>query len=231
MRFGALATLLAFALAGCSGGDFAGRTPVLDAVKLAASTVKSAGPGSRALSAGGGATLPQGLTRAALAGVEGPLLLAQIEKTGASATLRLARSNGNHDTFASPDSLTMTFRSGILSASRGLSGDLLSAETEPTLAALRARRAASYPKALRYIGGDRQIILSRLSCEMQVVGPESIEVLEIAHGTTHLAEICTDKAGGQMRNDYWIGADQVVWKSRQFLHPALGYVTVQRLLR
>lgn len=233
MRVRALSLVLAlaFAVAGCAGGDLAGTSPVLDTVKLAAGAVKSARAASRATASGGGATLPQGLSRAALAGVDGPLLLAQIEKTGASATLRLARSNGGYDTYASPDKLTMTFRDGLLSASRGMAGDLLAAETEPVLAALRARRAASYPKTLRYFGGDRQIILSRLDCEMQVVGPESIEVLEVAHGTTHLAEICTDRAGGQMRNDYWIGADRVLWKSRQFLHPALGYVTVQRLLR
>jgi hypothetical protein len=156
---------------------------------------------------------------------------AQPCRTGGAATLRLAKENQGYATFASPDKLTLTFNGGILSASRGLPGDLLAAETDVTLSALRARRTVSYRKALRFIGGDRQIILSRLTCQMQVVGTETVEVLDVAHATTHMAEICSDSAGGQLRNDYWIGGDQVLWKSRQFLHPIMGYVTVQQLLR
>ena len=218
---------LTLALAACSGGDFAGPSPVMDTVKLAKQSIM---PG-RAGATGGGASLPQGLSRAALADVEGPLLLAQIERTGAAATLRLARENNGYSTFASPDKMTMTFKDGILSASRGLPGDLLAGETDPTLTALHDRSAASYPKAMRFIGGDRQIILSRLSCQMQVVGPEPVEILEVTHATTHMAEICADAGGNQLRNDYWIGSDQMIWKSRQFLHPIMGYVAVQRLLR
>lgn len=229
MRSATLTACLVLALSACSSGDFGeGGTPLVEGfrvVRAAFHKGAAAGPAQ-----GGGANMPQGLTRAALAGVEGPLLLAQIEKTGAAATLKLARTNQGYQTFASPDKLTMTFKGGVLSASRGLAGDLLGGETDATLSALHARRAATYSKALRYIGGDRQIILSRLTCRMDVAGPEKIDVLEVSHETTHMAEVCTDSGGGQLRNDYWIGAGQVIWKSRQFLHPIMGYVTVQQLL-
>lgn len=219
-----LTLALAFGMSACSSGNDGTASPLTEAARLIKTRVQAGGKTAAAPPAAA-------LTRAALSDADGPLILASIERTGAAATLRLARENGGYGTWVSPDKLSVTLKQGVLSASRGLFGDLLAGETDATLAALRAGRSTRYPKAMRYIGGDRQILLSRLTCQMDPVGTETIDILERAHATRHMAEVCTDRSGNTIRNDYWIGGDGTMWQSRQFLHPVMGYISFKQLLK
>ncbi|MCR8724185.1 YjbF family lipoprotein [Frigidibacter sp. ROC022] len=214
---------LALGLAACSSGGEGTTSPLTEATRLITQKIKGRNKAPPPPAAQ--------LTRAALEDAKGPLILASIERSKAAATLRLARQNGGYGTWVSLDKLSVTLKQGVLSASRGLPGDLLAGETDATLAALRTDESSSYGKVMRYIGGDRQILKSRLSCRMDPVGAETIEILERSHATRHMAEVCSDSYGGTIRNDYWIGDDGTLWQSRQYLHPVMGYITFQQLLK
>lgn len=231
MRGRALALLaaLGLGLAACSSGEVKEVTALGEAFSIARGLLAQRLGGGGAAGPAVPGALPAGLSRAALAGVEEPMLLANVDSIGAAATLRQARHNEGFITWASADKVTVTTRGGIVTATRGLPADLLSADAAPLLAAL-AGGPATYTRALRTLGGDRQILRSRLNCRLEQVGVEQIEVLEISHQTRHLAETCTDAAGGTLRNDFWLGAGGTLWKSRQFLNPQLGYITLQTLI-
>ena len=217
--------LLALLLTGCSSGQDA-PSPVFQVLKQQAKRIGA----PRQKPGPAGTPDISNLSRAALKGVDRPVLLASIEKLGVAATLVFARDNAGYRTYASPDPITVTTRGGVVAATRGLIGDLLSADTDATIAALRARQAATYPRALRWIGGERQVLRFAMTCRMTVAGPQTLTILQVDHATTHMVESCTPANGGAIRNDYWIGADNVVWQSRQYLHPAVGHMTTAQLI-
>ena len=219
---------LALILSACSRGEGVETTPMVEAVKVAKQIVKARRGGGGATGAGGAPVL----NREELDKSTEPLIYAQIDKIGGAAVMRRARSNQGYVTWASPDLLTLTLRDGVLSETRGLVGDLLSAEVAPLLAAFQAGGSEGYTRALRYIGGDREILLTRMNCTLEDVGAESIEIVGKSFATEHFAEICRDpRGGGAVRNDYWRGKDGTMWQSRQFIHPATGYVTIQVLVK
>lgn len=223
----ALFGLAALALAGCSSDQHT--TSLFTEAGLAAKAAfKSRGAPRAAVAPGG---VPQGLTRAAIAGRTEPMILTNVDKLGSAGTLVKTGENQGFVTWVSQDRLTLTTKGGVLAASRGLIHDLLSADAAPTLAALRAGGAPAYSKQLRHIGPDRQVLVSNWTCQMAPAGAETIVILERSHAVRRFAETCNAAAGESLRNDYWLGGDGFIWRSRQFLHPETGYVEIRHLIR
>jgi hypothetical protein len=214
--------LTALVLAGCASGDFAKPTAAPGA-GMVARIMKRPPPPTN------GAKPIAALSREAIGAVDHSLILASVDGTGAAATLRIAAENGGYQTWLSSDRSTVTTRRGVVSATRGLMTDLLASEVEATADAVHARRASSYARSYRYTGGNRNVETVRYDCTLTNAGAQKVEVLERSHATTQMVEVCSGP-GGEIRNDYWVG-DGIIWKSRQYLEPALGYLNVDRLIR
>ena len=150
-RRGALATAAALALAGC-GSD----TSKTEGTTLALGVVKgvTAKLAPRKGAGGGGVPDPERLAALAKASFKGPLILAQIEKAGLLTALGETGRNGAVRTFATPNEQTLVFRDGLLTATRGLGNDLMSAKTAAVAALILNRRPGTAARTYRYLDGE-----------------------------------------------------------------------------
>lgn len=185
---------------------------------------------------------PLTITRAeiAAAGVTGPFLIARRE-TGEGAGLIAAASNRGRIIWQAPDGITLTGRGGVLFATRGLGGDLLSAEVDPVVGALAAERSARYRRTLRRIGDDDRILRQPYDCVLQRGPARTVTVLGRAHATVLSRESCRPVAlpadpfaqrqtvPEPFVNEYYVG-DGTIWLSRQYVGPAIGSLRLERVI-
>lgn len=225
----ALAATAALLLAGCSGGNDA--TPanlqLLDAARGTA--------GKMAGRLRGAAARPA-LTRAQLEATGLTLTEITVERRdGMTAYLlrtlvRRDSDPGLIEIWSTEDgAVTVTTRQGVVIATRGFGGDLLSSQVEV---------AENHPGPA---GGGGQLQMVRdldyresalsLGCELADLGPETIEILGRRQATRHLRQSCAG-GGGQVVNDYWTDAvSGIVWQSRQWVGPHVGYLRLRRVTK
>lgn len=231
-----LAPLLALLLGACSGGD---EVPALELqiVKVVRETVatKAAGKPARPT-----------ITRAVLDGLDGALLEATLERRDQLAFLYVNGQRRDDDpglitTWRTGDDVTLSMRNGVLIATRGLGGDILSsavlvAGDRPGPARGRAQGGE---RILTIRAFDNKTVHLVLACEVADLGPATIEIIGLRHATRHLRETCRGGTGrdgtggdGTVVNDYWVDAQAgVVRQSRQWAGPEAGYLRLRRLTR
>lgn len=219
----ALAGILA--VAGCSGGTGASSLfPELFSAARGSIAQKAARRTQ-------GARPP--LTRAALDQIEGAFIEATLERSGQLAYL--FRSAVRRDTgpgeivqWRTEDNVTLTLRAGLLIATRGLGGDVVSAEVPA--AAGRVGPARPGARALFFRTGDLEEHRIALACDLVDLGPDPVVIVERRHPTRHLRETCTSEDGGQVQNEYWIDSRAgIVWQSVQWAGPHVGYLRLRQL--
>lgn len=229
-RLAGLAAAALLALAGCSGGNEA------DPMQL--QLLKAVGGGAGQIAnkvRGTGEAARPPLTRALLDTVDQPVLEITVERRGDWAFLfrtlqRTDDAPGRIEQWSTEDSnVTITLRNDVLIATRGLGGDLLSsavqvAEGQPGPASGGLQR-----QMIRTL--DYREAALELACELVDLGPETIEIVERRHPTRHLQQRCAG-GGGRVVNDYWADprAD-IVWASRQWAGPHVGYLNLRRLVK
>ncbi len=220
-RFRALALLLL--LAACGGGDEAPtvQLQVLQAVRGAVAARVAPAPERPPV------------TRAVLDTLDGAFLQITREDADLSAFLypslrRRYRAAGGITVWRTESDETVTLRGGVLIATRGLGGDVLS--TEQRLGS-GGRGPASGPKVLHVADGDnRQLVLS-LACDVVDLGLTRIEIIGWSLTTRHLQERC-EGGGGTVVNDYWLDpGNGPVWQSRQWAGPHIGYLQLRQVTR
>jgi hypothetical protein len=174
--------------------------------------------------------LRQQLTRAAIREYGQPVILVEAPAIPAEATLRPLAQNGPNRTWITADGVTLTFRNGVVVATRGLGEDLMSADTAAAEAALGNRRAGPAVRTHWRLDGDHRQVRIRYDCEFVAEGSETIEIIEERHATVRFREICRS-GESWIENRYWIGArDGVVWRSRQWVSPKVGYLAIDVLI-
>lgn len=227
---GVVALVVMSGLAGCSGGSNRNTGDPLFQQLFNA--------GRAALAARrGGADRPP-LTRAALNTVGKSALEATLERSGIFAYLFIDAVHtragpGTVTTWRTEDNITLSLRNGVLIATRGLGGDLLSSEV-----ALSPQRPgpASGARAAHVRFGDIETARVPLACDVVDLGPAPVTIVEIVHPTRHVQERCTGAGGGidagQIVNDYWIDSRAgIIWQSRQWAGPGIGYIAFRRLIK
>lgn len=230
MKARTIAALLALGLAvsACSSNSTGG-SPLSQLAKNLAGRVK---PGQPKAAAGAGPSAAQ--LQAAVASTDQPLLFIVLEGAQGAATMLKVGSNQGFDTYSSSPDLkqTLTLRDGVVSSSRGFGTDLLSSDVAGTVAALRTRGPSTYTRQVSYLGGDRQPIDIEVLCTTKVIGSETVPIVTgPKHDTTKMEELCKTPTGAQFVNLFWVGADGMIWQSKQFIHPELGAVVIQVLRR
>lgn len=123
----------------------------------------------------------------------------------------------------------LILRSGVVISTKGVGYDLASHDAVHTLQAVHTRSAVSGAKTLYIHGDNNEIQELRLQCDMTNLGAKSIEIVERHFATIHLRETCTHSTG-QFTNDYWVDRNNsTMWKSRQWIGPSTGYLSLTRL--
>ncbi|GGH41024.1 Group 4 capsule polysaccharide lipoprotein gfcB, YjbF [Cribrihabitans marinus] len=174
-------------------------------------------------------TVPD-FTRAQLDKIEGALMEATLERENQTGLLFITAERPQGITvWRSGDDVTFAMRNGVLVATRGLGGDVLSSSVQVSGRQPGPSSGGAHVQMLHSLD-NRQVQLA-LACDLVDLGPETIEIVERRHATRHLQQRCTG-GGGQVTNDYWVdrGAG-VIWQSRQWAGPHIGYLTFRQLKR
>lgn len=211
------ALLLATALTGCGSTEDA---------TLGASLARDLGGliKSRRVAAAPAADL--GLTPATLASVTTPLQLVTLQRTGAQALIGPLGSNGGVDTWGTTDGQSISYRQGILVATRGIGTDLMSV-VAPSLADV-ARGAGSHNRVHFYTDGLDQTDRQAFTCTLSVAGTETISIVQRGYVTRRVNEDCTGPMG-TFQNSYWFDGGTYLRQSRQYVAKEAGWLETKRL--
>lgn len=217
----ALSGLLA--LLGCSGGT--AEAP------LQVQVWQAGGAAIQARTAGPPPERPP-LRRADLDPLEGSFLEATLERRDALAYLSVNAERTDHlpgriTVWRTEDNVTLTTRNGVLIATRGLGGDVLSSSVR--VEGVQPGPSGSGEQVMMIRSLEEEQVRLSLICDLVDLGPETIVIVERNHPTRHLQQRCSG-GGGEVVNDYWVdSAAGLVWQSRQWAGPHIGYLRFRRL--
>ena len=169
------------------------------------------------------------LRRADLEAVGNPLLLAVLPEKGVFASLIPLVRKGDTLTWVTADGVTLAFENGVLIGSRGLGDDLMGGDASGTANAI-AGGPTHYVRRYGYLSGDNQWVTLNFQCEVTARQDETIVIVEHPQATSRTDERCI---GDDLvvENSYWAGSDGLVWRSRQWVGPEVGYMETERLIR
>lgn len=168
-----------------------------------------------------------GLKRAELQALGTPVLLAEIPTTGFFTLLVPQGRNGDVETWASGDSKTLSFREGILIATRGFGPDIMQA-AGPSLAQV-ARGQGEHVRIYEYLDGSDKTQRRTYRCVLENRGAAQITVVERQHTVRHIAEHCSGEAG-EFVNEYWFENGNFLRKSNQLLNQGWGALVLSRVI-
>lgn len=222
VRYG-LAMLAACVVAGCSGG------------------VQSPARGTELVNAVGSVFQARRqqqdrpvLTRAVLDGLDGAFLEATVEDTGNLAYMfvnadRQDSYPGRVRVWRTEDNVTLTTRQGVLIQTRGLGGDVLATDVDVRAGVLGPASGGERRMQIRAL--DNRSVSLVGACSLTDLGPSQITIVERVHPTRHIRETC-EFPNGAIQNDFWTDSSaDVIWQSRQWAGPSIGYITLRQLTR
>lgn len=168
-----------------------------------------------------GAAAPQptadAVAIAALSRLKGPIMVAEMPGRDAVAALVPYGQNGSVQTWTTVDFQTISLRDGRIVATRGLGADLM---------ALGQSGAQRSYHLLDAANGEVVVIVD---CAPRVAGQENVTLSGGAVvQTTRIDEPCRGE-DAEFVNQYWIGTDGSLRRSRQWIGPQGGLVELQRL--
>ena len=184
------------------------------------------GKEAEAPSGGGGG----GLTRAAVEASGAAMIRARLLSDDGRTILAAASENGGYVTYASRIQQTLTLRGSLVTASRGLGHDLLSVRTFAGDPVVTPTPLADWPDSVlrTYIfpdtgPGGREV---GVICRYEVREAREIEIVEVTHRGTQVAEFCTGDA--EFQNLHFVGSETGrVWRSLQWLGPEQGTIDIE----
>lgn len=141
-------------------------------------------------------------------------------------TQRNDREFGTVAVWRSSDGAQIFLRNGVVVGTRGIGGDIISADAGSTIRAISGARAGSGERRYFVSDGaysDREVVLR---CDIASLGTGTTQVVHRAYTTVHLRETCVGGAGNRTRiiNDYWVQpSNGTVRRSKQWVGPLSGY--------
>ena len=171
------------------------------------------------------------LTRARIDAPGTPLLLADIEANDTVATSAKVARNKTVETWQTGDRVTLSLDQGLVTATRGLGEDLMSADNSGTKMMLAGQLGDEYYVKLHsYLDGEYQTAFRSFQCRRSGQRQETIVIFERRHSTTRIEERCVT-LDHEVTNVYWRGADGFLWKTQQWLSPSVKYLVTEQLFR
>ncbi len=198
--------------------------------------LKTAGSQLASIAKGGGARrkgkAPYAqVTQKQLENTKVPALQVNNETRGGSDILRLAtrRNDSNPGRVAvwgGGGALQLFVRGGVLVGTRGIGGDIISADATSTIRAIAGARSGNGERRYFISDGAYGQVELVLSCDIETVGRSTTQVVHLSYATTHLRETCIGGANDNVRivNEYWVQPSSgIVRRSRQWAGPLSGY--------
>lgn len=171
-----------------------------------------------------GAQAEAQLASAALQSLPGPVMLGTLSSMGGTTVLGMVGQNGARRSYQTPTKQMVVTEGGMVIATRGLGHDLQSADVAQNAALIRAGRAGSSNRTMRYLDGEWTERPLPMSC---TIAPQGAIALGAGISATKVVETC-EGAGLRVENNYLLRGGQII-ASRQWLGPQLGYIDLKVL--
>ncbi|MCJ7871002.1 MULTISPECIES: YjbF family lipoprotein [unclassified Marinovum] len=214
--FAPVAALCATALlAACSGGGEGRDGPEL----IRNAVVERFGPNGRGPVRVTPAQVQQLTARATNA-----LILIDFPKTQSNAVLVRIGQNRSVETYATAARQTLSMENGLLRGTRGMGGDLMSADLGRLPQLIARRQSGSTQREVRILNGEDITVRQQFSCDVAVTGTGG------APRVTTMTENCTQQNGNiRFTNTYDVDGQGRVVSSDQWASNYLGQVKIQQL--
>lgn len=164
-------------------------------------------------------------SRAVLDAFPAPLIRVTIPTFGVSSILGIAETNGAYVTWLSTDRTAFILRGGMLTGTRGLLQNLLAARVPDVRSASGQVRREHF-----YSGDNERSERAVYACDVTTAGRETLAILGRAYTARRVVERCKMDTGN-FENIYWVEGSGKIRKSRQWVGPKVGYVTIEAVNR
>lgn len=164
----------------------------------------------------------------ALAATRAPMILLTVPQRKAVTVMQQLEQNRGYTTYGTGDRRSVTLRAGMMTATRGLGGDVMSSDVSASHALIAARRNGTARRVMRYLDGEdlTQIVVS--TCSISVGGQSRVRVAEIDTPATTVSEACSGE-GGTFTNTYQVAPSGRIVQSRQWHGSLNEYLVIQTL--
>lgn len=160
---------------------------------------------------------------------DAPLQFVLMEKSGGFAVSTVQGINRQNVTWISPDKKSITLSTGMVTATRGFGGDLMSVENGGAARLVSGRKSGQVQKTYRFLNGLDETGRFVVNCNIAVGARDHVSSGEISVSTRVMTESCQSAGGTTFKNTYWIdGAGRMV-QSVQWAGPSVGKIVFRRL--
>lgn len=166
-----------------------------------------------------------------LAQLGAPALFASIRDRNQLATFMRRTRRNDVESWISASNVSLDFKSGLLIGSRGLGGDLMSADVTQPIAMILAGQEGFSKRFHSYLNGEDQIVTRSYVCEIKSRGARDVDLGKAIVSTRLIQEKCRN--GSQsFQNLYWVDLRrQSIAQSRQWLSDDVGGIALRNILR
>lgn len=160
-----------------------------------------------------------------------PALLASIKDRDQIAAFMRMTTRGGIENWVSASNVSLDFKSGFLISSRGLGGDLMSADASQSIRLVLAGQNGVSKRFHSYLDGEDQTVTRSFICEIISRGARDVDLGKTVIPTRLMQEKC--KNGSQsFQNLYWVDLDrQEIIQSRQWVSDYIGGIAFRVIQR
>jgi len=215
-RLGTALTCLAL-VAGC-GNDPQNQNTGLDLIQELVANLSSEPPAPPS---------PQIISQA-LAETEGPLELFQREDNQRWGLMLKLEENRGYETFGTAFRQTATMRNGLLTATRGFGGDLMSVDISEVAPLISGRKPGQGTRIVRFLGDEDKTTELRFECSVTVGQSVAVTSGALDVMARQVTETCQGD-GREITNNYLVDSNGRSVSAKQWVTPLNGYFLTQTL--
>lgn len=150
-----------------------------------------------------------------------------------SRTFIVAVANNNgYVSYQEPSGRSVVLFGSLLTSTNGLGVDLAATKHQVDDPVAVKTPVLDWPSVIirnyQLSLGSRPNSELTVTCTLQIVARESIEVVELNFDVTRVEENCRSTQR-EFSNIYWVADDGQIWKSIQWAGPALGQLVIQTI--
>lgn len=175
---------------------------------------------------------PKAVTRADIERANVAAIQARLASDRGATLMYAASSNRGRVTYVSALRQSVTLRGVEITGTRGLGTDLLSGWATSTDPLASAIPPSSWPAGVERVyefpGEGPQGRIESYDCRFEPGKPASMTILQRSYSGVEIAETCTGPAGS-FENLHFVDAGGTVWRSLQWIGPAMDHLDIQVL--
>ncbi|EIE52608.1 hypothetical protein AL036_01790 [Salipiger aestuarii] len=158
------------------------------------------------------------------------IFFAMPERETQSLLLKIEQ-NGPYATYGNPSRQSVVLRNGMITGTRGLSGDLMSTDEGPLLDLVRARRAGTAIYIQRWLTPEDVTRVTTYRCGIEPDKPVDVALGLVRSAAREIIAACESPDGPPFVDYYVVDGAGEILASRQWLGPNIGYAAMHRLRR